>query len=656
MPPSVDVMAAVVRPYDGRKRWRPAASMLVVAVYALASWLILRPLPLADNTQMPNCACVDPAQQVWFIALSAAQLTHHHLSLFTRMADYPTGANLLVNTSMPLLGWFVSPITLWLGPVAAYDVACRLALFLSAWAGFFLLRRFHLSRFPATLGGLLYGFSPYMFDQGGLHLFLMFVPLPPLMIAVVYRQLEGSSLGSTIYRGALLAAMAVAQFLICSEILVTTALVVTLTLVCYGAALAIGHYRQRRPQLLAAASRLAALSGAAVMLAGPPLGWAAHYALAGPQVITGSTKGTSAGVNWANIFLPVDNTELLGRLLPLHSSPVLWFENGGLIGIPLLVVAGLTVAYRRRDHRVAAAACGVVLAWLLSLGAEWELGLPVLEDVMANRLALYCDLGVAVLVAAGTEHLLAARRAAGSRRWWPALGVIGTCLALASLAPWPPAAPVASTGEAQLAARYLDRAPPGTTVLSYPYPRYIGDQAMLWQALGGMRNRLLGGYLLRPNAKGNLETRAAALNPNGVPVLFQRIWLAKGFGQRLLAAARDQLPSLVRRYRVGVLVVDTGNVVDRGEVTPGRLSRPVVALVTEVYGPPLRVGHFDVWYPHTTGSRAAADRQRVAGRSPNADPYRRPGRTERSEHRPSRQLPAAASPTGQDTPVPPSPQ
>lgn len=599
--------------------WRAMASPAVLGTYALASWLVLLPLPLVSNTTMPNCACDDPAQQVWFVALGAAQVAHHHLSLFTKAADYPTGANLLVNTSMPLLAWAASPVTLSLGPVAAFDLLCRLALFLSAVACYFMLRRFNLGRLGAGLGGLLYGFSPYMFDQGGLHLFVMFVPLPPLMILLVYQQAKATRWPSTLRRGVLLAVLAGAQFLICSEILVTTALVVTLTLGVYGAILAAISYRHRLRTMLAPATRLAALGGVALVVAGPFLGWAAHYGLAGPQGITGPLKEFRRGVNWANVLLPVNGTELLGRLVPIYSRPVLWFENASLIGWPLLAVASLTFAYCRRDHLVAAAGCLAVLAWALSLGSFWEDHIPILQDISVNRLTLYTHLGVAVLVAigvhrlatAGSNRLRFAHHGIRRDRWLPTAGVAGICLALATLFPWPPAEATASIGAAQLAANYLDRAPPGTTALTYPYPRYKGDQAMLWQALGGMKVSLLGGYLLRPNTHGMLETTAAPLDPDAVPALLQRAWLDEPLGPRLFNTARRQLPFLVGRYRVGVILVDTA-ARHRHRITASRLCRQVVRLVSDSYGRPLRVGHFDVWYPRS--SRVESNRAGPPGR------------------------------------------
>jgi len=57
------------------------------------------------------------------------------------------------------------PFTSSLGPIFSYNLLVTLALALSAWCAFLAVRRYVESPVAAALGGLLYGFSPYMVAQ-----------------------------------------------------------------------------------------------------------------------------------------------------------------------------------------------------------------------------------------------------------------------------------------------------------------------------------------------------------------------------------------------------------------------------------------------------------------------------------------------------------
>ncbi len=95
------------------------------------------------------------------------------------------GANLAIDTSMPLLGILGIPITLLAGPVATFNLLLRLGLAASGASMFGVLRRY-VSWWPAAFGGgLLFAFCPYLANQAIRHLFLSFVPLVPLFIPIL---------------------------------------------------------------------------------------------------------------------------------------------------------------------------------------------------------------------------------------------------------------------------------------------------------------------------------------------------------------------------------------------------------------------------------------------------------------------------------------
>ncbi len=69
------------------------------------------------------------------------------------------------NTGITLLGVIAAPLTLLGGPVLSFNALLTLALPVSALAMYACLRRWTTWRAAAFVGGLLYGFSPYIIGQ-----------------------------------------------------------------------------------------------------------------------------------------------------------------------------------------------------------------------------------------------------------------------------------------------------------------------------------------------------------------------------------------------------------------------------------------------------------------------------------------------------------
>ena len=111
----------------------------------------------------------------WFLAWIPYALDHGLNIFHSNFLDYPHGVDLANTTSVPLLGLLAAPFTLSLGPVAAFNILLRLAFASSATSMFFVLRSW--CRTPAAfIGGLLYGFGPYMVVQSANHLDLICYP------------------------------------------------------------------------------------------------------------------------------------------------------------------------------------------------------------------------------------------------------------------------------------------------------------------------------------------------------------------------------------------------------------------------------------------------------------------------------------------------
>ena len=97
--------------------------------------------------------------------------------------NFPVGVNLLSNTSVLAIGVVLAPVTWLFGPVASLNVALTLAPVLSALSMYLLLQRWVRWRPAAFIGGLLYGFCPFILvSLDDAHLMLGMAFVPPLIV------------------------------------------------------------------------------------------------------------------------------------------------------------------------------------------------------------------------------------------------------------------------------------------------------------------------------------------------------------------------------------------------------------------------------------------------------------------------------------------
>jgi hypothetical protein len=209
---------AVLRPEAGGLAVRTALAMVVFA----EAW--------ADPASSPNGGGVrDGALFLWCLRWTPLCHRPRLNPLHGTHLNVPDGVNLMWNTSLPLPGALMGPVTATAGlPVTTLYT---LALALSAWFASIAFRRYVRSYPAALLGGLIYGFSPAMIAQSSSHLHLTLgAVLPPLLLLllddVLVRQrrspwLVGTGLGL----------MAGAQLLIGEELLAFTGIAAAAMLV-----------------------------------------------------------------------------------------------------------------------------------------------------------------------------------------------------------------------------------------------------------------------------------------------------------------------------------------------------------------------------------------------------------------------------------------
>jgi hypothetical protein len=395
------------------------------AVYLVLACLLYWPATPFGTGHLPGCACGDPEQQTWFLAWTSHALTHGLNPFFTQYLNAPRGANLAIDTAMPLLGVLGTPITLLAGPVATFNLLLKLGLAASGASMFWVLRRY-TSWWPAAFaGGLLFAFSPYLAGQAVRHLFLSFVPLVPLFIPLLDDWLV-SRRRSPLRSGLLLGLVAALQYLISPEILLTS----TIMAVAGLAWLALRHPRAVPERAGALARGLAAALPVFLLIAG----YAVWLLIAGPQRPAGPVHILSGLARYhADLLSPLLPTshQLLppgalgaaGDRLPAGGT----IENGFYLGLPLLVLLCYFAIRYRRVPLVATAAVIGLAAFILGLGSKLTVSgravgvplpfavfthLPILQNLEPARLSLYAQLPAAVIVAVGLDRT----RAYGWRR------------------------------------------------------------------------------------------------------------------------------------------------------------------------------------------------------------------------------------------------
>ena len=547
----------------------------VAVVYGVLACLVYWPVSPFDPRHIVACACGDAIQQAWFLQWVPFALGHGQDPLFTTYLNAPAGANLGVNTSMPLLGFLGWPVTATSGSIAAFNVLLRLGLALSALSMYLVLRHYVRSRAAAFVGGLLFGFSPYMLAEGRLHVFLVFLPLLPPLIPLLDRWLVRADRDP--YRcGALVGLLVGLEMLISVEL---AALFVIL------AAIALAPVALRHLRLVP--SRLPALvrGGVAAAVTGLLVGgYPAWMFLAGPQRPQGPPHSVdnllSFHADLLSLVVP-SSPQLLRPSIP-HVDATLFVkgvvhENGFYLGVPLLVVLVVAAVWLRRHPLVLSFASLGAISFVLGLGAKLTIanhetsiplplaavtGLPALQEIGPTRFALPIQVAASVLLALVIDRGLRRFSLTGLKR-----ATAVSAVAVVTLVPLLPYGVVQSfplPAASYSAGRAVQAVPAGATALTYPYPYYTSNITMTWQLTNDMRFRMPGGEVYVPRSDGRSTNY-----PHGD--LPQALWsvLVQGGPQRKqdwtppTPAPRRHLVRLLRTYLAAhhldaVVVASTG--------------------------------------------------------------------------------------------------
>ncbi len=444
------------------------------------------------------CGCGDPALFLWFFQWPATALAHGQNPFFSTALFHPTGVNLLAQTSVTGLSLPLVPVTWLWGPVSALNVASTITPALTAFTAFIAFRRWVHWTPAAFVGGLLYGFSPFVLTSLEFaHLMtaaLMVLPL--ILIAldeILIRQRH-----SAVWSGVLLGLLVFVQFFFSTELLAITALMVLVGIV----ALVLVGLIFDRAALAGVAPHAA--NGLVVGLAvgGVLLAWPVWFALAGPAHLS--------GLVWPNVnvlggyipssFVAPGFPDAHSGFLPLSGYDGAFLPSGTYFGWGFLaVLAGGTAAFWR-DRRLWFFGFVLVVCGVCSLGirrGQWEPArlfdhVPVLENVIQQRFMAIGFLVAAVMLALILEHVYALVpdwRGAGGALLLSAVSLVPMGVMFGERLPFT-MRPVILPRWYTTVAPAL---PPGRVLLSYPAPFSGIQSAMAWQAVNRMHYSQAGG-------------------------------------------------------------------------------------------------------------------------------------------------------------------
>jgi hypothetical protein len=167
------------------------SSLTAFGFYALLSIFMTRPLLWRFTTHVPGWVWGDNAEYLWKLWWTKRALIDRAVSLFyAPHVFYPTGFSLVGGELTPAQTLLALPITVAFGPVVAYNVAAFASFVLTGFAAYLLVAYLSRDRWAGLLGGVIFAFIPYRYQQFGNHLPLMATQWMPLVFLFAERTLR----------------------------------------------------------------------------------------------------------------------------------------------------------------------------------------------------------------------------------------------------------------------------------------------------------------------------------------------------------------------------------------------------------------------------------------------------------------------------------
>ncbi len=514
----------------------------------------------------------DPEQFMWFLSWVPHALAQGHNPLLSDFQLYPHGTNLTWNTSVVLPSLLAAPVTMVAGPVVSFNLLLVLGPIATSATAYWAFRRYVDSPLAAGVGALAFAFCPFFLLHASGHLHLVLLALVPVIL-VLSDEILVRQRRRPLLIGGLTGLVATLQLLTSEEVLAIEAVTGGLAVLILWRL----HRHAVRPR---AGYVCRAAVGAAVtfaVLAGYPL----CIQLFGPRRAPGAHGSSTYSTDLLNLVWPVNQWFDLGIGKPSFTgNPSEWT---GYLGVPLIALL-IVVSARawRRCPLVPVAALLVAALVVLSFGPllhvaghttfvplPWVVAtrLPLLDNLLPGRISVVVALFAALLLAVFVDELVKVRRRRAK--------LAGAALVALAALSWVPGGlrtttirtPEFFTTAAQ------NRIPAGSVALVVPYVKGPDDeQAALWQANGGMRFRMVDGWMIVPGPHwGGADAISRALDRARTITVTRPL--------------RDAIVNELRVRRVRTVILGP---------TPRRARD--ISLFTRVFDrPPVPVGGVELW-------------------------------------------------------------
>jgi hypothetical protein len=549
-----------------------------------------------------TCGCGDAALTLWVIKWPAYALSHGLNPFYSSKLFVPRGINMTPNSLG--LGIAAAPITWIFGPVAALNLIDLLSPALSALAMFWLLRRWTSWAPAAFVGGLFFGFSPFVLVSLALgHPNFGLLAAVPLIVGCLDELFVRRRRPPLVVGGAL-GILVVVQFFVSVEVLAL--LVLFAALAATGAVVRTVVLRQTEAATRALRRAIPGLAVAGVVAAGL-LAYPLWYFFAGPAHLVGrawpdSPAGTVVNrpADFVNGFIGPGLTNVM-HLFGGYQGPALPLFCFLGVGMIIVLVAGAAISYR--DHRVQWFGPLGLVAVLLSFGivsgtwSPWRffVHLPVLVNVVPVNITSIIDTCIAIVLAVILDrtHEVAGDRIGRNRGLPIAAAVTAVALVPIAVAFW---SNIPLATRVVRAPRWFTVAAPrrGNHLVVLPYPAALGgiQSSMAWQAIEGMTFSMVGG-----GGPGITPSRAGPERP-GLEVLNQAS-IPLGLAPRPTATNLAAIRQALRDWGVTTVVVPDQP--DLPTYDRGRSVGYAVGLFTAAIGDaPTRQARAWVWTLEST--------------------------------------------------------
>ncbi|PWR13228.1 hypothetical protein DKT68_01360 [Micromonospora acroterricola] len=459
----------------------------------------------------------DQSQFEWMMAHGARVVTHFAYPFHSDRMNVPDGVNLMANTSVLSISLPMTPVTVLLGPRAAFLLFLTGGMIATAAAWYFLLSRVLIgARGPAWLGAGFCAFAPAMVSHANAHPNIVSQFVVPL---IIWRTLRLGEPGRWLRNGVLLALVIVWQAFLNLEILLMTAI---------GLGVVVGALAVGRPALRSQTRPFLAGLAVAAGVAGLLLAYPLYVQFFGPGAYSGLSHLIRGYSSDLASFAAYSRESLAGSprtAANLARNPT---EENSFFGWPLLVLVIALVWWLRRSVVVLGLAALGLLFAVLSLGREirfagrdtgvpgpWAAleNLPILHSVVPTRWALAITPIIGLLLAYGVERARELARSQPASRQQIHF-VTATVLTMALLPILPTPLPVARLDPVPTfvtSGAWRPYVAGGRSVVTLPLPDTNYAEPLRWSATTRLDMPLARGYFLGPDTRPNAEPPRVAL-------------------------------------------------------------------------------------------------------------------------------------------------